>query len=65
MLSKKSTVRTTPATKAAGKQDIDRHYASDGEQSAIRAGDGGFQVNVKGGTSLNGGAITSTQKAID
>jgi filamentous hemagglutinin len=50
---------------SAGKQDIDSHYASVNEQSAIRAGDGGFQVNVKGGTTLNGGAITSTQKAID
>jgi filamentous hemagglutinin len=35
------------------------------EQSAIRAGDGGFQVNVQGNTDLSGGAITSTQAAVD
>jgi hypothetical protein len=36
-----------------------------GEQSAIRAGDGGFNVNVNGKTTLTGGQITSTQAAID
>ena len=36
-----------------------------GEQSGIRAGDGGFQVNVKGDTTLVGGAITSTDKAVN
>jgi filamentous hemagglutinin len=35
------------------------------EQSAIKAGDGGFNVNVKGDTTLTGGAITSTQAAVD
>jgi filamentous hemagglutinin len=35
------------------------------QQSAIRAGDGGFQVNVAGKTDLVGGQITSTQAAID
>ena len=40
-------------------------YASVTEQSGIKAGDGGFQVAVKGDTDLKGGAITSTQAAID
>ncbi|HEU4459697.1 MAG TPA: hemagglutinin repeat-containing protein [Methylibium sp.] len=40
-------------------------FASVTEQSAIRAGDSGFDVNVRGATSLVGGAITSTQAAID
>ena len=31
----------------------------------LRAGDGGFQVNVKGDTTLTGGAITSTDKAVN
>ena len=35
------------------------------EQSGIRAGDGGFDVQVGGDTTLTGGAITSTQQAID
>ena len=40
-------------------------YAAVGEQAGIRAGDGGFQVSVKGNTDLKGGAITSSQAAID
>ncbi|HRK57953.1 MAG TPA: hypothetical protein PLQ67_10595, partial [Burkholderiaceae bacterium] len=34
-------------------------------QSGFFAGDGGFQVNVQGDTTLVGGAITSTQAAIE
>ncbi len=48
-----------------GKTNIDSNYTSVVEQSAIQAGDGGFQVKVNGDTDLKGGAITSTQKAID
>lgn len=44
---------------------IDSHYLSVTEQSGIRAGDGGFDVQVAGDTHLKGGAITSTQAAID
>ena len=33
--------------------------------STVKAGDGGFTVNVQGNTDLKGGAITSTQAAID
>jgi filamentous hemagglutinin len=47
------------------KSNIDSNYASVTEQSAIKASDGGFTVNVQGNTDLKGGAITSTQAAID
>ncbi|BDU53212.1 hemagglutinin repeat-containing protein [Limnohabitans sp. INBF002] len=47
------------------KSDINSTYASVTEQSGIKAGDGGFTVNVQGNTDLKGGAITSTQAAID
>ena len=47
------------------KSNINSNYASVTEQSGIKAGDGGFQVNVQGNTDLKGGAITSTQAAID
>jgi filamentous hemagglutinin len=49
----------------AGKTEIDSTYASVREQSAIRAGDGGFDVATQGKTKLVGGAITSTQAAVD
>ncbi|KRC12003.1 hypothetical protein ASE11_00530 [Hydrogenophaga sp. Root209] len=49
----------------AGKTKIDSGYASVREQSAIRAGDGGFDVTTRGKTTLIGGAITSTQVAVD
>jgi filamentous hemagglutinin len=48
-----------------GQSKVNSDFKSVGEQSAIRAGDGGFQVNVQGNTSLSGGQITSTQAAID
>jgi filamentous hemagglutinin len=48
-----------------GRSEVNSDFNSVGEQSAIRAGDGGFQVNVQGNTSLSGGQITSTQAAID
>ncbi len=47
------------------KSNINSTYASVTEQSGIKAGDGGFTVNVQGNTALVGGAITSTQAAID
>jgi len=40
-------------------------FASVTEQSGIKAGDGGFDVAVKGNTDLKGGVIESSQKAID
>ena len=50
---------------SAGKTNTHSNYQNVAEQSGIRAGDGGFTVNVQGGTTLTGGAITSTQAAID
>ncbi|UXH77378.1 hemagglutinin repeat-containing protein [Roseateles amylovorans] len=47
------------------KSKVDADYAAVGTQAGIRAGDGGFQVEVKGNTDLKGGAITSSQAAID
>jgi filamentous hemagglutinin len=44
---------------------INSDFKSVGEQSAIRADDGGFDVSVKGKTDLIGGQITSTQAAVD
>ncbi|ALU91055.1 filamentous hemagglutinin protein [Herbaspirillum rubrisubalbicans M1] len=40
-------------------------FASVTEQSGIKAGEGGFDVAVKGNTDLKGGVIESSQKAID
>jgi filamentous hemagglutinin len=48
-----------------GQTKINSNFTSVGEQSAIRAGDGGFAVNVQGKTDLVGGQITSTQAAVD
>ncbi len=48
-----------------GQTKINSDYTSVNEQSAIRAGDGGFNVNVQGKTALTGGQITSTQAAVD
>ena len=45
--------------------NIGSDYASVQEQSGIRAGDGGFDVKVRGNTDLKGGVISSTQDAID
>ena len=50
---------------SASRTNIESEYASVGEQSGIRSGDGGFDVHVKGKTVLKGGAITSTQVAVD
>ena len=41
------------------------NYASVREQSGIKAGDGGFDVDVKGRTELKGAVIESTQAAVD
>ncbi|QBK03403.1 filamentous hemagglutinin N-terminal domain-containing protein [Hylemonella gracilis] len=47
-----------------GQTNINSNYKSVTEQSGLRAGDGGFQVNVAGHTSLIGGSVTSTDKAV-
>ena len=50
---------------SASKSNIDSNYASVIEQSGLKAGDEGFQVNVKGNTDLKGAVIASTQAAVD
>jgi len=45
-------------------QKMNSDYAAVGEQSGIKAGDGGFQVNVNGNTDLKGGVIASSDKAV-
>ncbi|SFW90445.1 adhesin HecA family 20-residue repeat-containing protein, partial [Pseudomonas sp. NFACC09-4] len=45
-------------------QNMHSEYASVGEQSGIKAGDGGFQVEVLGNTDLKGAVIASTDKAV-
>jgi filamentous hemagglutinin len=42
---------------------VHNDYASVQEQSGIRAGDGGFQVQVAGNTDLKGGVISSSEQA--
>lgn len=53
------------ASASYGETRIESDYQSVTQQSGFRAGDGGFQVNVKGNTELIGGAITSTDKAVN
>ncbi len=51
------------ASFSQSKQNSTSTYASVNEQSGIKAGDGGFQINVKGNTDLKGATIASTDKA--
>ncbi|RXZ36330.1 filamentous hemagglutinin N-terminal domain-containing protein [Oxalobacteraceae bacterium CAVE-383] len=44
---------------SAGQSKVNGDYASVGEQSGIKAGDGGFNVHVNGNTDLAGGVIAS------
>nr|WP_290447151.1 hemagglutinin repeat-containing protein [Pseudomonas sp. 21LCFQ010] len=46
-------------------QKMQSDYASVTEQSGIKAGDGGFQIEVKGNTGLTGGVIASNDKAVE
>ena len=48
-----------------GQTKVKGDYQSVGAQTGIAAGDGGFQLNVKGNTDLKGAVIASTQDAID
>lgn len=50
---------------SASNSNIDSNYASVVQQSGIKAGDGGFQVDVAGNTDLKGAVIASTQAAVD
>ncbi len=47
------------------KQSIDSTYQSTTEQTAIHAGDGGFEVQVGGAAALTGAAITSSDAAVN
>ncbi len=49
---------------SASQQKIDSDFASVTEQSGIKAGDKGFQVNVRGNTDLKGAVIASTEKSV-
>ncbi|MEB5963879.1 hemagglutinin repeat-containing protein [Comamonas testosteroni] len=49
----------------AGQSKVNSHYQSVTEQSGIQAGDGGFQVSVKGDTDLKGAVIASNQTALE
>jgi hypothetical protein len=52
------------ANVSVSKTNINSDYQSVGEQTAIRAGDGGFDIDVQGTTTLTGAQITSTDKAV-
>lgn len=47
------------------KSNIDSDFASVTQQSGIKAGDGGFQVDVQGNTDLKGAVIASTDTAVN
>ncbi len=49
---------------SVGQTKMNSDYASVIEQSGIKAGDGGFQVDVKSNTDLKGGVIASSDKAV-
>jgi filamentous hemagglutinin len=53
------------ASGGAGKSNVNADYLSVVEQSGILAGDGGFDITVKGNTDLKGAVIASTQIAVD
>ena len=50
---------------SASQSKVNSDFASVAEQSGLKAGDGGFQVEVKGDTDLKGALIASTQAAVD
>jgi len=50
---------------SASQSKINSDYTSVTEQTGFKAGDGGFDVRVKGNTELRGAVIESTQSAID
>lgn len=49
---------------SGGKTQISSNYQSVTEQSGIKTGDGGFQLEVGGATTLTGGVISSTEAAV-
>ena len=53
------------ASVSASKSNVDSSFQSVGQQSGLKAGDGGFQVSVNNNTALTGAVIASTQTAVD
>ncbi|WP_255221020.1 hemagglutinin repeat-containing protein [Herbaspirillum rubrisubalbicans] len=53
------------ASISASRSRVDADYASVGQQAGIMAGNGGFQINVKGNTDLKGAQIASTDQAVE
>nr|WP_246356625.1 hemagglutinin repeat-containing protein [Pseudomonas gingeri] len=49
---------------AFNQQKMKSDYASVSEQTGIKAGDAGFQIDVKGNTGLRGAMIASTDQAV-
>ena len=47
------------------RSNLNSNFQSVGEQSGLKAGDGGFQVSVANNTALVGGVIASTQQAVE
>lgn len=60
-----ATIGVPGASISASRSRVDADYASVGQQAGITAGDGGFQINVKGNTDLKGAQIASTDKAVE
>ena len=50
---------------SASKSKVNSSFESVTEQSGIKTGDGGFQVDVKGNTDLKGAVIASTDRAVE
>lgn len=50
---------------SASKSNISSDFNSVTQQSGIKVGDGGFQVDVQGNTDLKGAVIASTDKAVN
>ena len=55
---------SSSGTASFSQQKINSEYASVIQQTGIKAGDGGFQINVKGNTDLKGAVIASSDKAV-
>ncbi|EIJ46877.1 filamentous hemagglutinin outer membrane protein [Herbaspirillum sp. GW103] len=53
------------ASVSASRSRVDADYASVGQQTGITAGNGGFQINVKGNTDLKAAQIASTDQALE
>ncbi|WP_261797273.1 hypothetical protein, partial [Ralstonia sp. TCR112] len=57
-------VGKSSASGSVSQGKLNSDYAAVGEQSGIRTGDGGFQIDVKGNTDFKGGVIASSDRAV-